>query len=195
MSDNSCYDIEMIEKVARKTAVFTIVTIIFSVFIAIVSTVLIIAFGDVLAVFIACATTLALSILAVGRGTAVISKISFTEAHGDIEHVHLDVKHVNKMKTANFNLVRAPHSDYWKAENRVTVFIKEDEKITSFQLNNIPKKLADYYEERGEAIHIKATRYPVRIEIGAKEFLCPICGSFSSSEDKKCPSCKNIIFK
>ena len=189
------YDIEKIKKAAKKKAGITIATIAISVLIAIASTALIIAFGDILTVFIVCSATLVLSILAIGRGATAISKISFTETCGNIEHIHLDVKHVNKMKTANFNLVRAPHSDYWKAENRVTVFIKEDEKITSFQLNNISKKLVDYYEERGEAIHIKATRYPVRIEECAKEFLCPICGSFSSSEDKKCISCKNIILK
>ena len=189
------YNFNDIEKYAIKKFNRDVVVIIISALALISSVLSLIFWSDILPVFIFAAILLVASIIFLTKTYARLSKLSLEGASGKIEHVHLDIKHVNQMKTASFSLQRAKYSSYWRAENRLTLFIKDGNNIHPYQLNNIPKKLVDYYEEKGYAVHIKGTAYPVRIDNTSTEWLCPICGSFNNVSSTLCSGCSRKILK
>jgi len=189
------YDFEGIEKVAVKKFKTCVTLLAILSLVSILSVLAIIIWSEIIAVFILSVVLLVTSLTFISKACLMLSKISLKSTKGEIEHIHLDVKHVNQMKTANFSLQRAKYSNYWRSENRLTVFIREMEEIHSYQLNNIPKKLVDYYEEKGHCLHVKGTVYPIRIDTDETEWLCPICGTFNSNNSQSCSLCKNKIMK
>ena len=84
---------------------------------------------------------------------------------------------------------------YTKRVPKLVIYIKEDNKIFTYQLPVLTEKHAEYYDERGTMLHIYGTTYPVKVQAGTNDWLCPICGQFNPIKEKNCKNCDNKILK
>ena len=81
------------------------------------------------------------------------------------------------------------------AQTRLGIFIQNGDRVRGYFFNEGTEEHAKYYETKGEAIHIWGTHFPVKLEIGKENWLCPVCGEFNVNEEKTCARCKRKILK
>ena len=175
-------------KFAVKTAIcFILLTI---------SILAIIFFGSYIWVFL---SGIVIACISAFLGSKLIKKFSFSDyssARGEIIDVHKEIKTVRITKVGGINPFGVRRYDHdGKTEVRLGVFIQEGEQVRGCFFNDGTEEHAKYYEAKGEAIHIWGTHFPVKLEIGAEKWLCPICGEFNSHEEKYCARCKRKILK
>ncbi len=121
---------------------------------------------------------------------------NYSSASGEIANIHKEIKTVRTTKVGDINPfgVRKYDQD-GKNEIRLGVFIKDGEKVHGYFLNDVTEDHTKYYESKGEAIHIWGTHFPVKLEIGKDQWLCPVCGEFNVSGEKTCVRCKRKVLK
>ena len=120
----------------------------------------------------------------------------YSSALGEIAGVNKEIKIIRTTKVGGINPFGVRKYDHdGKNEIRLSVFIKDGEKICGCFLNDVNENHAKYYEAKGEAIHRWGTHFPVRLEIGKEQWLCPVCGEFNATEEKFCARCKKKILK
>ena len=87
------------------------------------------------------------------------------------------------------------YDTYTRHAIKITVYINENTKIVTFHFPLSTEKHANYYDERGTMLHIYGTTYPVKVQAGTNDWLCPICGEFNTIAKKSCNKCNNHILK
>ena len=129
----------------------------------------------------------------------LIRKFAFSDyssASGEIADVHKEIKIVDQISVGGINpFGTRKYDNYSKTEVCLGVFIRDGEYVRSYFLNNGTEEHAKYYEAKGEAIHIWGTHFPVKLKIGMRKWLCPVCGEFNAIEGKYCSRCKKKIIK
>ncbi len=162
----------------------------------ILSILAIIFFGSYMLVFI---SGIVLACVSAFLGSKLIKKFSFADyssACGEIVDVHKEIKTVRTTKVGGINPFGVRKYDHdGKNEVRLGVFIKNGEQVRGYFFNDGTEEHAKYYEDKGEAIHIWGTHFPVKLEIGNEKWLCPVCGEFNANEEKTCLRCKKKIIK
>ena len=120
----------------------------------------------------------------------------YSEISGEIEKFHKDVKVVSTTSVGGVGFgTRRQYDSYKRDEMRLMIKIRDGERKCTYRLKNTSEAHARYYEEKGRAIHIFGTRYPVMPELSGENWLCPICGAFNSIDEKTCDCCGNKILK
>ena len=72
--------------------------------------------------------------------------------------------------------VTRKYDAFAKAAIRLTVSLKNENEVHSYVLERVTEEHSNYYESKGEAIHIWGTHFPVKLEIAGDKWLCPVCG-------------------
>ena len=120
----------------------------------------------------------------------------YSSASGEIVDIHKEIKIVDTMSVGGINPFGTRRFDnYKKNEVRLGVFIQNGNQVRGCFFNEGTEEHAKYYETKGEAIHIWGTHFPVKLEIGKEQWLCPVCGEFNVNEKKTCARCKRKILK
>ena len=187
------YDKKEILRIAKKRLAVTVLLTVVSILLITFSILGIAFYGERLVIFLLSVASALIGFSILAKQSKKLSKISFFSSDGEISNIELDVRGVNEMKTASYAITRPKYSKYWRDEIRCRVYIEESKKTRSYKLNNITKKQADYYERKGSAIHLFATRYPIKTIDEYGEWLCPLCGEFNEKSQTHCNRCKNKI--
>ena len=74
-------------------------------------------------------------------------------------------------------------------------YINDGEQIRACYLKCASEEHAQYYESKGEVIHIWGTHFPVKLQAENDKWLCPVCGEFNTIDKRTCSRCKNKIIK
>ncbi len=189
------YDIENIRQVAAKRLKKSVafLSLYFLLFIA-AAIVFVLYNASSLWAFILTVMAAGISLALCLREIAVISSVSYGDICGEAVDVFKET--ISKdVIIGGIGLTRRRHDNYKTECPRVTVFVQEKDKIAIYRLAPLNEKHAEYYDEKGELLHISGTRYPVKRIIGKAEWLCPICGEFNSNNEKTCSKCKNKVLK
>ena len=193
---NTPYDIVGLVEDAKKNLRSFIVQIAICGVLLILSILAIIFFGSYMLVFIGGIVLACVSAFSISKLIKKFSFADYSSARGEIVDVHKEIKIVRTTKVGGINPFGVRRYDHdGKTEVRLGVFIQEGEQVRGCFFNDGTEEHAKYYEAKGEAIHIWGTHFPVKLEIGAEKWLCPICGEFNSHEEKYCARCKRKILK
>lgn len=120
----------------------------------------------------------------------------YSSAIGEIVDIHKEIKIVDTMSVGGINPFGTRRFDnYKKNEVRLGIFIQNGNQVRGYFFNEGTEEHAKYYETKGEAIHIWGTNFPVKLEIGKEQWLCPVCGEFNANQEKFCARCKKKILK
>ena len=119
----------------------------------------------------------------------------FKESHGEIIDVLKESTTVRSITGGYGMCVTRKYDAFAKAAIRLTVSIKNDDEIHSYVLDSVTEEHANYYETKGEAIHIWGTHFPVKLEIDKEKWLCPVRGKFNENKEKYCARCNRKILK
>ena len=191
------YDISRItEFAAKKLKKFIFLTVLYFVML-VLSIVTIVLFGSYLAVFIVAAIFLCVDLFLIGKHIKSVHLADYSSsAYGEIADVHKEIKIVDSISVGGINPFGTRKFDTYK-HNRISlaVFIKDGTEICSCYINAATEEHSRYYESKGYAAHIYGTHFPVKIEIGNIDWLCPICGEFNPNEEKVCSKCGQKIIK
>ena len=155
-----------------------------------------ILYNEILPVFIATMVVGVILSVLLWREAKKIAFRDFRSARGNLEHTDKEIRNVSTTKVGGIDIFRARKYDtYRKDEIHLNVYIEEGNEIAVFTLPNVREKHAEYYDEGGEVVHIYGTRFPVKVEIGDYEWLCPVCGVFNSVGTKTCSHCQTKVLK
>jgi len=189
------YDSDGIIEFSKKRLTRTVLQLCICGILLIASVIAVLLFGENLPVFIISVSVVCLSLLFGSKSLKTLRISDYKSAVGEISEVYKDVRTVRTTKAGGIGPLRK-YDKYTKNEIRLGVFIKKaDGEISSFHFNDGTEKHAEYYEEKGCAIHIWGTRFPVKLDLGKDEWLCPLCGEFNLKEEKDCVRCRNKILK
>ena len=162
---------------------------------SVLSILVIVFYGSYLAVFIFSLIITCISVFSLGKSVNKINFADYRSSYGEIINVHKDIKIVSTISIGGLGLRPRKYDTSKKDEIRLGVFIEQNKAINSYYLNGVSEKHVKYYEEKGKAIHIWGTRFPVKTNIENNQWLCPVCGEFNSEEEKVCSGCKGKILK
>ena len=127
-----------------------------------------------------------------------IKKLHFADyssACGEIADVLKEMTTVRSITGGYGMYVTRKYDAFAKEAVRLTVSIESGEEIYSYVLDRVTEEHAKYYETKGKVVHMWGTHFPVKLEIGKKLWLCPVCGEFNVNEEKTCARCKRKILK
>ena len=183
------YDVEGITELSKKRLHEIVLQLFVHSLVLVISVVLLFFYGMYGGIALAC-----ISLFFGGRLLTKIILADYSHIKGEIIDVRKEVKVIRTTKVGGINPFGVRKYDHdGKNEIRLEMFIKKDEKIRGYFLNDVNEEHAEYYDKKGEAIHIWGTHFPVKLEIGKGKWLCPVCGEFNANEEKTCTRCKKKI--
>ncbi len=188
------YDVTgLIASSKRELRNFIVQIVVYSILL-VLSIIAVIFYGSFVLVFICCVILACISGFLCGKLIKNFSFSDYSSASGEIADVHKEIKIIRTTKVGGINPfgVRRYDQDA-KNEVRLAVFIKNGERVRGYFFNDGTEEHAKYYESKGAAIHIWGTHFPVKLEIGKENWLCPLCGEFNANEEKTCSRCKKKI--
>jgi len=193
---NSPYDICYLVSAAKKKAVFLVLKLIVCVAVFALAAILIVLYGSNILFLVPSMVAALVSAGCFGKLLRAINLSDYKCSCGEVVDVLKEIKTVDTQSIGGINPFGTRQYDsYKKNETRLTVFVKEGENVNSYYLKGVSEKHLKYYESSGDVIHIWGTRFPVKLEIGNEEWLCPVCGEFNSSGEKECVMCKSRVIK
>ena len=193
-NENLVYDVDSLVAEAKKDLRNSIVKIGIAAVVLTLSILAIIFFGSYMLVFIGGIVLACVSAFSISKLIKKFSFADYSSARGEIVDVHKEIKIVRTTKVGGINPFGVRRYDHdGKTEVRLGVFIQEGEQVRGYFFNDGTEEHSNYYEAKGEAIHIWGTHFPVRLEIAGDKWLCPVCGEFNASEEKTCTRCKKKI--
>lgn len=194
-NENLIYDVDGLVAEAKKDLRNSIVKISISAVVLTLSILAIVFFGSYMLVFIGGIVLACISAFMCYKWVKQISFADYSSACGEIEDVHKEIKIVDTKIVGGIGFGPRKYDSYNKSEVRLGVFIKNGEEVRGYFFNDGTEEHSNYYEAKGEAIHIWGTHFPVRLEIWGDKWLCPVCGEFNASEEKTCTRCKKKILR
>ena len=192
---DTIYDIVSLSASIKRNLRNSILQIVLYSTILVFSILFIVFYGSYLPVFICNLLIICVSLFFISKSLNKIKFKDYRSAQGEIINVHKDVKIVSTISVGGLGLRTRKYDTYKKDEIRLGIFIEEGKRINGYYLNGVSEEHVKYYEEKGEAMHIWGTRFPVKTNIENNQWLCPVCGEFNSEKEKVCSGCKMKILK
>ena len=126
--------------------------------------------------------------------TRVAVNFDSRASRGEIKEVLKEIATKRSITGGYGMYVTRKYDAFAKEAIRITLSIKEGEKIQQYVLNDSSEAHLKYYETKGEVIHIPYTRFPVKLDFENERWLCP-CGEFNGIYEKNCRACHKRIIK
>lgn len=190
---NLVYDIDGLVAESKKNLRNSIVKISISAVVLTLSILAIVFFGSYMLVFIGGIVLACVSAFMCYKWVKQIAFSDYSSTCGEIADVFKESTTVRSITGGYGMQVTRKYDAFAKAAIRLTVSLKNENDVRSYILEGVTEEHSNYYEAKGEAIHIWGTRFPVRLEIGNDKWLCPVCGEFNANEEKTCERCKKKI--
>ena len=194
-NENLVYDIDGLVAESKKNLRNSIVKISISAVVLTLSILAIVFFGSYMLVFISGIVLACVSAFMCYKWVKQIAFSDYSSTCGEIADVFKESTTVRSITGGYGMYVTRKYDAFAKAAIRLTVSLKNENEVHSYVLERVTEEHSNYYESKGEAIHIWGTRFPVRLEIGNDKWLCPVCGEFNPNEEKTCSRCKKKIIK
>lgn len=190
------YDVAGLVSTAKVNLCKFVAEIVICVFLLVLSILAIILYGSYMLVFIGGIIVACISAFFCSKLIKNFAFSDYSSASGEIVDIHKEIKIVDTMSVGGINPFGTRRFDnYKKNEVRLGIFIQNGNQVRGCFFNEGTEEHAKYYETKGEAIHIWGTHFPVKLEIGKEQWLCPVCGEFNVNEEKTCARCKRKILK
>ena len=190
---NLVYDIDGLVAESKKNLRNSIVKISISAVVLALSILAMVFFGSYMLVFISGIVLACVSAFMCYKWGKQIAFSDYSSTSGEIADVFKESTTVRSITGGYGMYVTRKYDAFAKAAIRLTVSLKNENDVRSYILEGVTEEHSNYYEAKGEAIHIWGTRFPVRLEIGNDKWLCPVCGEFNANEEKTCERCKKKI--
>lgn len=185
------YDVEGITELSKKRLHEIVLQLFVHSLVLVISVVLLFFYGMYGGIALAC-----ISLFFGGRLLTKIILADYSHIKGEIIDVRKEVKVIRTTKVGGINPFGVRKYDHdGKNEIRLEIFIKKDEKIRGYFLNDVNEEHAEYYDKKGEAVHIWGTHFPIRLGAEDDRWLCPFCGEFNEKNEKSCANCNRRILK
>ena len=194
-NDNLIYDVDGLVAEAKKDLRNSIVKISIAAVVLTLSILAIVFFGSYMLVFIGGIVLACVSAFMCYKRVRKIAFSDYSSACGEIADVFKESTTVRSITGGYGMYVTRKYDAFAKAAIRLTVSLKNENDVRSYILEGVTEEHSNYYEAKGEAIHIWGTHFPVKLEIGKEKWLCPVCGEFNPNEEKTCTRCKKKIVK
>ena len=194
-NENLIYDVDGLVAEAKKNLRNSIVKISISAVVLTLSILAIVFFGSYMLVFIGGIVLACVSAFMCYKWVKQIAFSDYSSTCGEIADVFKESTTVRSITGGYGMYVTRKYDAFAKAAIRLTVSLKNEDEVHSYVLEGVTEEHSNYYEAKGEAIHIWGTPFPVKLEIGKEKWLCPICGTFNEKEEKTCLRCKARILK
>lgn len=194
-NENLVYDIDGLVAEAKKNLRNSIVKISVAAVVLTLSILAIIFFGSYMLVFISGIVLACVSAFMCYKWVKQIAFSDYSSTCGEIADVFKESTTVRSITGGYGMYVTRKYDAFAKAAIRLTVSLKNENDVRSYILEGVTEEHSNYYEAKGEAIHIWGTHFPVRLEMGSDKWLCPACGEFNTNEEKICNRCKKKIIK
>ena len=189
------YDVEFLIFSAKKNLNKSLLMLgLYSVILA-VSVLSVIFWGSCVPIFVIGIVATCVCAFLILKRLKTIRFSDFKTSHGEIVDVLKESTTVRSITGGYGMYVTRKYDAFAKAAIRLTVSIKNNDEIHSYMLDGVTEEHAQYYEQKGDAIHIYGTHFPVKIDIDHGNWLCPVCGEFNSSGEKSCVNCKEKMLK
>ncbi len=215
------YDVKHIESVAKRKFIVSLLTYVLLLSVMAAGILSIVFFSEYPLVFILSGAAIVISAVCITKKIKKIDLTTLKTSVGRISDIDVQMR-TNRMIVGGVGLRDRQYDTYKKQTTTVGVFIDEGDRITPYYVHNATAKQVEYYRCNAEAIHIFATKFPIKTNElseewicsvcktkneGARracascrchrsdEWLCPICGSFNESESLSCASCKTRTMK
>ena len=190
------YDVAGLVSTAKANLYKFVAKIVICGILLVLSILAIILYGSYMLVFIGGIIVACISAFFCSKLIKNFAFSDYRSASGEIVDIHKEIKIVDTMSVGGINPFGTRRFDnYKKNEVRLGIFIQNGNQVRGCFFNEGTEEHAKYYETKGEAIHIWGTHFPVKLEIGKEQWLCPICGEFNANEEKSCTRCKKKILK
>ncbi len=194
-NENLIYDVDGLLAEAKKNLRNSIVKISIAVVVLTLSTLAIVLLGSYMLVFIGGIVLACVSAFTCYKWVKQIAFADYSSNCGEIADVFKESTTVRSITGGYGMYVTRKYDAFAKAAIRLTVSLKNEDEVHSYVLEGVTEEHSNYYEAKGDAIHIWGTHFPVRLEIGNDKWLCPVCGEFNANEEKTCTRCKKKIIK
>ena len=194
-NENLIYDVDGLVAEAKKNLRNSIVKISISAVVLTLSILAIVFFGSYMLVFIGGIVLACVSAFMCYKWVKQIAFSDYSSTCGEIADVFKESTTVRSITGGYGMYVTRKYDAFAKAAIRLTVSLKNENDVRSYILEGVTEEHSNYFEAKGEAIHIWGTHFPVRLEIAGDKWLCPICGEFNANEKKTCTRCKKKILK
>ena len=192
---NLVYDLDSLVTEAKKDLRNSIVKISIAAVVLTLSILAIVFFGSYMLVFIGGIILACVSAVMCYKLVKQIAFFDYSSTCGEIADVFKESTTVRSITGGYGMYVTRKYDAFAKAAIRLTVSLKNENDVRSYILEGVTEEHSNYYEAKGEAIHIWGTHFPVKLEIGKEKWLCPVCGEFNPNEEKTCTRCKKKIVK
>ena len=194
-NENLIYDVDGLVAEAKKNLRNSIVKISISAVVLTLSILAIVFFGSYMLVFIGGIVLACVSAFMCYKWVKQIAFSDYSSTCGEIADVFKESTTVRSITGGYGMYVTRKYDAFAKAAIRLTVSLKNENDVRSYILEGVTEEHSNYFEAKGEAIHIWGTHFPVRLEIAGDKWLCPVCGEFNSNEEKICTRCKKKILR
>lgn len=191
----TAYDLQGITELSKKRVGKIVLQISLYTLFLVLSILAIVLLGEYLWVFIIGIAVACISAFMCAKQFRKISFLDCSISQGEIADVLKESTTVRSITGGYGMYVTRKYDAFAKAAIRLTVSLKNEDEVHSYVLEGVTEEHSNYYEAKGEAIHIWGTHFPVKLEIGKEKWLCPICGTFNEKEEKTCLRCKARILK
>ena len=191
---NIPYDIDGLVSSAKKDLGKHILKLCLCVLLLACSILIIILWGRSFLAFASALITACVTLSLCGRLLKQLKLSDYSNAFGEISEVHKDVRTVDTKAVGSVGLGVRKYDSYKRDKISIAVSIEDKEGVRVYSFDDVNEEQAEYYEKRGRVIHIKGTRFPVRLELDGK-WLCPVCGKFNPEGEKACDGCNKKILK
>lgn len=189
------YDVELLASSAKKHLNNSLLLLGLYAVILVVSVLAVIFWGSYALVFVIGIIAACISAFLILKRLKTIRFSDFKTSHGEIVDVLKESTTVRSITGGYGMYVTRKYDAFAKVAIRLTISIKNNDEIHSYMLDGVTEEHAQYYEQKGDAIHIYGTHFPVKIDIDYGNWLCPVCGEFNSSGEKSCVNCKEKMLK
>ena len=189
------YDVELLVSSAKKHLNNSLLLLGLYAVILVVSVLAVIFLGSYVLVFVIGIIAACISAFLILKRLKTIRFSDFKTYHGEIVDVLKESTTVRSITGGYGMYVTRKYDAFAKAAIRLTVSIKSNDEIHSYILDGVTEEHEKYYAQKGDAAHIYGNHFPVKLEIGKEQWLCPVCGEFNVNEEKTCARCKRKILK
>ena len=189
------YDIELLVSSAKKSLKKSLLMLGLYSFILAISVLAVIFWGSYIPVFVIGVISACVFAFLILKRLKTVSFSDFKTSHGEIVDVLKESTTVRSITGGYGMYVTRKYDAFAKEAIRLTVSIKSNDEIHSYILDGITEEHEKYYAQKGDAVHIYGTHFPIKLDIDQGKWLCPVCGEFNIGGEKTCINCKEKVIK
>lgn len=189
------YDIELLVSSAKKSLKKSLLMLGLYSFILAISVLAVIFWRSYIPVFVIGVISACVFAFLILKRLKTVSFSDFKTSHGEIVDVLKESTTVRSITGGYGMYVTRKYDAFAKEAIRLTVSIKSNDEIHSYILHGITEEHEKYYAQKGDAVHIYGTHFPIKLDIDQGKWLCPVCGEFNIGGEKTCINCKEKVIK